>query len=116
MRDVDVVAQVGEPSEHEAALAARPLRVERAVHRAREAIPRARRVDGVDLVGAVPIRGEVDPPRLRRPAGLFVPPVAVREVVRSEEHTSELQSRPHLVCRLLLEKKTYTTHMASTIV
>src|SRR5690625_6119369 len=29
--------------------------------------------------------------------------------VRSEEHTSELQSRGHLVCRLLLEKKkTYT--------
>src|SRR5690625_7797440 len=26
--------------------------------------------------------------------------------VRSEEHTSELQSRGHLVCRLLLEKKT----------
>src|SRR5690554_7597692 len=26
-------------------------------------------------------------------------------VMRSEEHTSELQSRPHLVCRLLLEKK-----------
>src|SRR5690554_7659489 len=25
--------------------------------------------------------------------------------IRSEEHTSELQSRPHLVCRLLLEKK-----------
>src|SRR5690625_6647494 len=32
-----------------------------------------------------------DPPRSRRP--------------RSEEHTSELQSRGHLVCRLLLEKK-----------
>src|SRR6266498_945243 len=33
-------------------------------------------------------------------------PVAVRRAkVRSEEHTSELQSRPHLVCRLLLEKK-----------
>src|SRR3989442_12310243 len=28
-----------------------------------------------------------------------------RTNVRSEEHTSELQSRPHLVCRLLLEKK-----------
>src|SRR2546422_8479040 len=28
-----------------------------------------------------------------------------REVRRSEEHTSELQSRLHLVCRLLLEKK-----------
>src|SRR5436305_12005021 len=26
-------------------------------------------------------------------------------LLRSEEHTSELQSRPHLVCRLLLEKK-----------
>src|SRR5690554_7058970 len=29
---------------------------------------------------------------------------------RSEEHTSELQSRPHLVCRLLLEKKNKTEH------
>src|ERR1041385_9303625 len=29
---------------------------------------------------------------------------------RSEEHTSELQSRLHLVCRLLLEKKKTTTH------
>src|SRR5690554_1901589 len=28
-----------------------------------------------------------------------------KENKRSEEHTSELQSRPHLVCRLLLEKK-----------
>src|SRR5687768_18330272 len=28
-----------------------------------------------------------------------------RELARSEEHTSELQSRLHLVCRLLLEKK-----------
>src|SRR3989442_11206072 len=30
---------------------------------------------------------------------------AVEAAGRSEEHTSELQSRPHLVCRLLLEKK-----------
>src|SRR5690554_7570684 len=29
--------------------------------------------------------------------------------LRSEEHTSELQSRPHLVCGLLLEKKKMTT-------
>src|SRR3989442_4931370 len=29
---------------------------------------------------------------------------------RSEEHTSELQSRPHLVCRLLLEKKKQIQH------
>src|SRR5690554_6275692 len=31
----------------------------------------------------------------------------VAQAGRSEEHTSELQSRPHLVCRLLLEKKKY---------
>src|SRR5690554_7493745 len=30
--------------------------------------------------------------------------------IRSEEHTSELQSRPHLVCRLLLEKKKKNTN------
>src|SRR5687768_18163510 len=30
------------------------------------------------------------------------------ELIRSEEHTSELQSRLHLVCRLLLEKKKTT--------
>src|SRR2546422_2113300 len=32
-------------------------------------------------------------------------PPAFRKLARSEEHTSELQSRLHLVCRLLLEKK-----------
>src|SRR2546429_7031612 len=32
-----------------------------------------------------------------------------REFKRSEEHTSELQSRLHLVCRLLLEKQTHNT-------
>src|SRR3989442_4594609 len=37
-----------------------------------------------------------------------------RTLVRSEEHTSELQSRPHLVCRLLLEKKKKPTAMACT--
>src|SRR2546429_2209471 len=31
--------------------------------------------------------------------------LVIRAVRRSEEHTSELQSRLHLVCRLLLEKK-----------
>src|SRR3989442_3890771 len=36
-----------------------------------------------------------------------------RSSSRSEEHTSELQSRPHLVCRLLLEKK--KTHQAALI-
>ena len=36
---------------------------------------------------------------------------AVRE--RSEEHTSELQSRRNLVCRLLLEKTNTNTHSSS---
>src|SRR3712207_8762727 len=33
---------------------------------------------------------------------------------RSEEHTSELQSRQYLVCRLLLEKKTHVDHLTLT--
>src|SRR2546429_5413913 len=32
----------------------------------------------------------------------------VADAIRSEEHTSELQSRLHLVCRLLLEKKKHS--------
>src|SRR2546422_7631659 len=36
-----------------------------------------------------------------------------RSVRRSEEHTSELQSRLHLVCRLLLEKKKNKRHQCS---
>src|SRR3989442_11275062 len=35
-------------------------------------------------------------------------------LLRSEEHTSELQSRPHLVCRLLLEKKKKRTQINLT--
>src|SRR3989442_10869312 len=37
--------------------------------------------------------------------GSFRRPALPAQDCRSEEHTSELQSRPHLVCRLLLEKK-----------
>src|SRR5690554_7177413 len=39
------------------------------------------------------------------PAVLLAPSLGKLVRRRSEEHTSELQSRPHLVCRLLLEKK-----------
>src|SRR2546422_11543376 len=39
------------------------------------------------------------------PGGLGQPAALADEALRSEEHTSELQSRLHLVCRLLLEKK-----------
>src|SRR3712207_7751842 len=34
--------------------------------------------------------------------------------IRSEEHTSELQSRQYLVCRLLLEKKKTTTYCSAS--
>src|SRR5438445_2026461 len=41
--------------------------------------------------------------------GIFV--TLLSQVLRSEEHTSELQSRQYLVCRLLLEKKNkHTVH------
>src|SRR5690349_23722497 len=43
--------------------------------------------------------------RLARPQT----PADIEAQVRSEEHTSELQSRRDLVCRLLLEKKNYTS-------
>src|SRR5439155_17559306 len=45
--------------------------------------------------------------RRRRPEKIANAAVltCLRSVPRSEEHTSELQSRGHLVCRLLLEKK-----------
>src|SRR5258707_3692018 len=41
----------------------------------------------------------------RSPAASRHPGTHVCPTVRSEEHTSELQSRQYLVCRLLLEKK-----------
>src|SRR3712207_7151031 len=44
-----------------------------------------------------------------RAGRLFVPGAVGR--VRSEEHTSELQSRQYLVCRLLLEKKNIHTYV-----
>src|SRR5690625_6435963 len=60
---------------------------------------------------------DVDPGNVRR-ARRRLPHVQVRcadALERSEEHTSELQSRGHLVCRLLLEKKkkkhTYIKHI-----
>src|SRR5690554_3875553 len=43
-------------------------------------------------------------------------PIIWLPLVRSEEHTSELQSRPHLVCRLLLEKKKITTDAVTCVV
>src|SRR2546422_274471 len=43
----------------------------------------------------------------------FTVSLPVDVLMRSEEHTSELQSRLHLVCRLLLEKKKTAQHLIS---
>src|SRR5436305_13102307 len=64
----------------------------------------------LSLHDALPISdGEASsaPSRVVVSAGNNAPSVSASALStpRSEEHTSELQSRPHLVCRLLLEKK-----------
>src|SRR5947209_10040170 len=60
-------------------------------------LPPARRTRGTLRPRRRP-RGAEEPGRRPEPRGPARPP-------RSEEHTSELQSRQYLVCRLLLEKK-----------
>src|SRR2546422_4003540 len=69
------------------------LRRTRCADRVPLGLEAARRVDGDRAPEARPALGG----RAAAGAGL--------EETRSEEHTSELQSRLHLVCRLLLEKK-----------
>src|SRR3712207_8301400 len=64
--------------------------------------PGAAAVRGV-VHGAVPVVREV-PEVVHRE---LQQPARARLPERSEEHTSELQSRQYLVCRLLLEKKKY---------
>src|SRR5215813_15636346 len=54
-------------------------------------------------VAVLPISG-TGTPTTAATAARWAAPTAMA-FPRSEEHTSELQSRPHLVCRLLLEKK-----------
>src|SRR2546430_10082326 len=41
--------------------------------------------------------------------------VVAVDILRSEEHTSELQSQSNLVCRLLLEKKNERLHLTSKV-
>src|SRR3712207_8288191 len=60
-------------------------------------------------------RGEPPAPRRRRGAGRRGDEDRRRRPARSEEHTSELQSRQYLVCRLLLEKKKITIRYLTTL-
>src|SRR3712207_7586970 len=76
-----------------------------------------------DLLDAVAVEEEESPIPHRRPLAHVQPHlvgVGERELdvleqrrLRSEEHTSELQSRQYLVCRLLLEKKKKPKHAIS---
>src|ERR1035438_5785388 len=100
-------------------LTTRPLRVEESPARGTPLLPRppARptrvEADAVRTAGSAPLlfdnstasRGGITrqrPAVAQRPPGTLPPP---QLKPRSEEHTSELQSLRHLVCRLLLEKK-----------
>src|SRR5690554_757725 len=77
-----------------------PIVQEQAEQSLREGITRLQRgaAQGSELQGAVVVTGTE--------SGEVLALVGGKEArFRSEEHTSELQSRPHLVCRLLLEKK-----------
>src|SRR2546428_9120623 len=85
-----------------------PSRVQRTT--SRSVSSKVRRVGGYENrgMGLPGSKCAVGSPSVIRMICLFLPrerESRVRAVSRSEEHTSELQSRSDLVCRLLLEKK-----------
>src|SRR2546422_3772901 len=74
--------------------------------RADSLAPDASLLRGLHFLGSAVLRGSGRRPQRRTSAlGLLCRNQANAGAARSEEHTSELQSRLHLVCRLLLEKK-----------
>src|SRR3712207_7234887 len=70
-------------------------------------------VDGL-LVDEPQVRFMDERRRLQGVARALVAQICRRDLTRSEEHTSELQSRQYLVCRLLLEKKKTERSIGST--
>src|SRR5262249_58853664 len=92
--------------------AVRPVRLSRATRRAHQE-RRRHPADDLRRQRVCPrLRGNT---RARRPRRRGVGPlrrVALDDGLRSEEHTSELQSLTNLVCRLLLEKKKLSTHQS----
>src|SRR3712207_7343642 len=72
-------------------------------HRVDATVPQVPVADGPHALGVRRPHGERGAPHALVLA--VVGAELLPQVVRSEEHTSELQSRQYLVCRLLLEKK-----------
>src|SRR5690625_5493191 len=70
-------------------------------------------VSGIGPRTALAVLAVLDPEELRR-AVAEQDAKTITRTPRSEEHTSELQSRGHLVCRLLLEKKKQTKRKPRT--
>src|SRR5690606_40790949 len=75
-------------------------------------VPYDRRIEAIAITGSA-LRASISTPAKERAAeaqeGVSQLTLDVTLRNRSEEHTSELQSRENLVCRLLLEKKTTST-------
>src|SRR5436305_8461126 len=61
--------------------------------------------DWASMLKAIKADLNYDIPHDNKNSGQALAQILAEKSNRSEEHTSELQSRPHLVCRLLLEKK-----------
>src|SRR2546428_6423166 len=78
-----------------------------------EHMPRCRRLFRVDVALSLHGRIAIVLVLYFTLVGLWGLWLGEREVERSEEHTSELQSRSDLVCRLLLEKKKITTVLST---
>src|SRR3712207_8846338 len=68
-------------------------------------VARVRLSNGIEVTAYIPGEGH----NLQEHSIVLVRGGRVRDLPRSEEHTSELQSRQYLVCRLLLEKKNIRT-------
>src|SRR2546422_3986473 len=65
----------------------------------------------LSLHDALPISSKRASTKSPTKPGAKLPTLESKDLARSEEHTSELQSRLHLVCRLLLEKKKKYNHV-----
>src|SRR5438874_8488274 len=87
----------------------RPSPTQRLVHRQADLVPRGR-PDAAQALDSARLAGK-SVPRTATRARMESPATPRAARARSEEHTSELQSRRDLVCRLLLEKKKKTTRV-----